>query len=91
MPMGPGKYDAEVTELRQRLKANGILLLVVQGERGSGFSAQLSGEDVLACRMSCVNLLSKLRKAGSTHETLRLPVSGRDRALIVQRFYYSFT
>jgi hypothetical protein len=42
VPFGPGKYDAEVTELRERLKADGILLVVVGGERGPGFSAQLS-------------------------------------------------
>jgi hypothetical protein len=41
MALGPGKYDAEVSELRKRLKAHGILLLVLDGERGSGFSAQL--------------------------------------------------
>lgn len=64
MPMGPGKYDAEVTELRQRLKANGILLLVVQGERGSGFSAQLSGEDVLALPNVLRQLAEQIEKSG---------------------------
>lgn len=48
MPLGAGRYDEEVTELRERLKAQGILLLVVNGERGSGFSAQLSTDDVFA-------------------------------------------
>jgi hypothetical protein len=44
MALGPGKYDAEVGELRKRLKAHGILLLVVNGDRGSVFSAQLPGD-----------------------------------------------
>ena len=42
MALGPGKYDAEVTDLRERLKASGVLLLVFGAERGEGFSAQLS-------------------------------------------------
>lgn len=41
MAFGPGKYDLEATELRERLDAAGIILIVWEGERGSGFSAQL--------------------------------------------------
>lgn len=43
MAFGPGKYDDEVTELRERLQADGIILLVINGCRGEGFSAQLPG------------------------------------------------
>jgi hypothetical protein len=39
MPFGPGKYDAECTEIRERLKAEGVVLLVFGGN--PGFSAQL--------------------------------------------------
>jgi hypothetical protein len=42
MAIGPGRYDPEVTELRARLKADGVVLLVFGGERGQGFSAQLT-------------------------------------------------
>jgi hypothetical protein len=38
---GPGIYDAETSRLREELNA-GILLMVIGGPRGSGFSAQLT-------------------------------------------------
>jgi hypothetical protein len=41
MPLGPGKYDPECAELRARLKADGLVVLVFGGEHGHGFSAQL--------------------------------------------------
>ena len=42
MAIGPGKYDDLATTVRTQAKAEGVLLLVVNGARGSGFSAQLS-------------------------------------------------
>lgn len=43
MAIGPGKYDAECTELRKRLEAEGgILIAVFNGAKGDGFSAQLT-------------------------------------------------
>jgi hypothetical protein len=44
MAFGPGKYDPECTEIRARLKAHGVLLMVFSGDRGSGFAAQLTPE-----------------------------------------------
>lgn len=44
MAIGPGKYDDLATELRTKAHADGVLILVVNGARGSGFSAQLSLE-----------------------------------------------
>lgn len=41
MAFGPGKYDEAVTTLREILHARGVLLVVVDGVNGSGFSAQL--------------------------------------------------
>jgi len=41
MAIGAGVYDDEVTELRKRLNAVGILLIVFGGDRGDGFCAQL--------------------------------------------------
>lgn len=37
---GPGKYDAEATELRESLEARGVALIVIGGRMGSGFSVQ---------------------------------------------------
>jgi hypothetical protein len=38
---GPGKYDDLCTEVRERAKARGVILIVIEGEHGNGFSAQL--------------------------------------------------
>ena len=39
--IGPGKYDEECTTAREATKAEGALLLVFNGNKGSGFSAQI--------------------------------------------------
>jgi len=41
MPRGPGRYDDIATEIRHRLKAAGVILLVIDGKGGQGFSVQL--------------------------------------------------
>lgn len=38
--IGPGKYDDLTTEVRERTKAEGVILIVLKGDRGSGFSCQ---------------------------------------------------
>jgi hypothetical protein len=40
MPIGPGKYDQLCTAARLGAKANGVVLIVVDGEHGPGFSVQ---------------------------------------------------
>ena len=40
MPLGPGKYDDLCTMVRRKAKAHGAMVLVIGGERGSGFSVQ---------------------------------------------------
>lgn len=46
MPLGPGKYDHACTEARLAT-GGGVLLIVIDGYHGTGFSAQLSLEDTL--------------------------------------------
>lgn len=41
---GPGKYDDIATRARTDAKAQGVLLVVIGGKDGSGFSAQLPPE-----------------------------------------------
>jgi len=48
MTVGPGKYDAEVTLVREATHAQGVLLLVFRGDRGTGFSAQLPFDMTIA-------------------------------------------
>lgn len=38
--IGPGKYDYECTFVREHTQAEGAVVLVLNGERGTGFSVQ---------------------------------------------------
>lgn len=38
--IGPGKYDYECTFVREHTQAEGVAVLVLNGERGTGFSVQ---------------------------------------------------
>ncbi len=40
MAQGPGKYDNLATIVRWRADADAVVLIVVDGNRGSGFSMQ---------------------------------------------------
>ena len=44
MALGPGKYDDLCTKARLAAKAEGTLLIVFGGNKGSGFSAQIPFE-----------------------------------------------
>ncbi len=49
MPMGPGKYDPECTRDLMENQADAVLLIVLGGKKGSGFSiATLSAEILVA-------------------------------------------
>lgn len=48
MSVGPGKYDAEATWVRRRTKASGVILVVVSGDRGHGFTVQATLEVTLS-------------------------------------------
>jgi len=37
---GPGKYDDLCTKVREETKATGVILVVMDGNRGYGFSVQ---------------------------------------------------
>lgn len=40
MPSDGGRYEPECVELQERLIASGVVLIVIQGERGSGISVR---------------------------------------------------
>ena len=40
MAIGPGKFDWLCTEVREKTKARGAIVVVMEGEGGSGFSVQ---------------------------------------------------
>lgn len=41
MTVGAGKYDDEVTAIRERVQADGVILIVLGGIRGTSFCCQL--------------------------------------------------
>lgn len=40
MPIGPGKYDDQATRVREETEAEGVMVVVVNGNLGGGFSVQ---------------------------------------------------
>jgi hypothetical protein len=48
MALGPGKYDDLATIVRERTAAQGVIVIVLGGSRGSGFSVQVEGADISA-------------------------------------------
>lgn len=48
MALGPGKYDDLCTSVRHAAYANAVLLVIIDGDRGSGFSVQAVNFDITA-------------------------------------------
>jgi hypothetical protein len=46
MALGPGKYDEIATVAREAAGARAVILIVLNGAHGSGFSVQAIGEDI---------------------------------------------
>lgn len=46
MALGPGKYDEVATAAREAAGAQAVILIVLNGAHGSGFSVQAVGEDI---------------------------------------------
>lgn len=51
MTIGPGKYDKETTMVMEATNAQGVVLIVIGGDRGDGFSVQATLEVTLALPM----------------------------------------
>ena len=46
MPRGPGKYDDICTQVRKASGAQGVVLMIVDGTHGHGFSIQVATRDI---------------------------------------------
>ena len=46
MPLVPGKYDDACTNARRETEAVGVILIVVAGKHGHGFSVQTADPDL---------------------------------------------
>lgn len=69
MPMGPGKYDHWCTLVREGTHADGVVLIVLNGDRGAGFSVQaVRGMQVPLADM-LEDVVQQLRKNEGKAET----------------------
>lgn len=57
MAEGPGKYDDLVTLVREKTGAAGVLLIVLDGNKGSGFSVHLATHSEIDSMLQTVRLL----------------------------------
>ncbi len=71
MAYGPGKYDDLATYVREKAEAKGVLILVLDGNRGSGFSAQGVGHDpapgIYPCQRRRTNRCWHCNLGGADH------------------------
>jgi len=58
MATGPGKYDELATQVREQAEAQGVILMVLDGKDGSGFSVQAD----MATTMALPELLENVAK-----------------------------
>jgi hypothetical protein len=69
MPIGPGKYDAWCTEVRQETNAGAVLLIVLDGVHGSGFSCQADLATTLTLPELLERVAADIRRDGvASHE-----------------------
>jgi hypothetical protein len=47
MALGPGKYDALATQARLGANARAVILIVIGGDQGGGFSLQTVDPDLI--------------------------------------------
>jgi hypothetical protein len=60
---GPGKYDDEATSVMQRHNAAGVILVVVNGDRGDGCSVQSTSLELMERLPELLDVLAaELRK-----------------------------
>jgi predicted TIM-barrel fold metal-dependent hydrolase len=48
MPIGPGKYEDLATYVREKAQAAGVIVLVIDGHKGNGFTVQALEHVMLA-------------------------------------------
>jgi hypothetical protein len=46
MPVDPGKYDAQATVVRRATNARAVVVIVLGGDKGPGFSVQADSDVV---------------------------------------------
>lgn len=62
MALGPGRYDDECTSLLERYHAHGVILVVMGGDKGEGFSMQADLETTLRLPEILEHIAAQLRQ-----------------------------
>jgi len=66
MSIGPGKYDDLCTKVREDTAADAVVLIVLRGNLGSGFSVQALGEP-LSELPAILEFMAKQIRAAAGH------------------------
>lgn len=64
MAFGPGKYDDVCTHVREETQAQGVIVLVLNGKFGSGFSMQADLETTANLPTILENIAAQIRASG---------------------------
>lgn len=64
MALGPGKYDDLCTEVREKTGAEAVIVLVKNGNKGSGFSMQATLKLTLGLPTILRSLADEIEKGG---------------------------
>ena len=64
MAIGPGKYDDLCTHVRKKAKAAGVVVLVFDGNKGSGFSVQATPMVTLQLPLMLEMVAREIRENG---------------------------
>lgn len=61
MPVGAGKYDDLCTEAAKKTDAKGVIMIVLDGEKGSGFSIHATFEILIKLPELLENVAKQIR------------------------------
>jgi len=67
MPLGPGKYDDVCTLVRVSAAARAAIVIVLDGQSGSGFSVQTDGTVLLNLPEILEQVAREIRASMGTH------------------------
>ena len=68
--IGPGKYDDVTTLVREQTQAQGVIVIVISGQHGSGFSVQAPLGVQIALPTLLRSLAAQIESDWTTYSTL---------------------
>jgi methylmalonyl-CoA mutase cobalamin-binding subunit len=60
MAEGPGKYDDLATYVREKAQADGVIVVVLGGNKGPGFSAQIASHTPVESMLTTVQVIRRV-------------------------------